>query len=379
MIGYAPHAKAYRLWDNTTNAVFNSFHVTFIEHLDSLPTDLLPGKLVFLDPDAPPSWEVPSPDQSLIQPQEHTSHATPSPPRFIPSSSPILPTDHSIDTSPLPPINHPIDASHLPHVNPNLPAINVTPPPVVPQPQPPESRLPRRSQRLANRSLGTATALLAEFSKVSHSHDLIPLSIEDPSLPLDQVLSAIADGSLEPVSDTGDDPSWNEALASSEKEYWIAGAREELQSLKDLQVYVLVPRSSIPAGRRPMRGKLVCKRKRDDSGAIKRYKVRYVAKGYAQQYGVDYDKTTAPTARLESFRVVLHIAASLDWDLQQFDIKTAFLHGVLPPDETAYMEQPPGFEEPGKEDHVMQLHKSIYGMKQASHIWNKTFHETVTA
>jgi hypothetical protein len=126
-----------------------------------------------------------------------------------------------------------------------------------------------------------------------------------------------------------------------------------------------------------MRGKLVCKRKRDDSGNVARYKVRYVAKGYAQIFGVDYDKTTAPTARLESFRLILHLAATLEWDLQQFDIKTAFLHGVLPPEEIAYMEQPPGFEEPGKEDWVMRLSKSIYGMKQASRIWNKTFHDTV--
>jgi hypothetical protein len=42
------------------------------------------------------------------------------------------------------------------------------------------------------------------------------------------------------------------------------------------------------------------------------------------------------------------------------------------------MEQPPGFEEPGKEGWVWQLNKSIYGMKQASRIWNKTFHDTVT-
>jgi transposase InsO family protein len=386
MIGYAPHSKAYRLWDNTNGAIFNSFHVTFIEHLDSLPTDLLPGKLVLLEPDAPPSWEVPSPNQSLIQSQERPSHATPSAPRFIPSSSPIIPTE--LPTSPSPsipiaspssPVIHPIPTITIPPINiPPAPPQNRLIPPIIIPPAPPESRLPRRSKRLAERSLAPTTALLAEFSKVSHSHDIFPLSVEDTSLPVDYVLSAIADGSLEPVSDTGDDPSWAEALASKDKEYWIAGAREEIQSLKDLQVYVLVPRSSIPTGRRPMRGKLVCKRKRDDSGTIKRYKVRYVAKGYAQQYGVDYDKTTAPTARLESFRVVLHIAASLDWDLQQFDIKTAFLHGVLPPDETAYMEQPPGFEEPGKEDHVMQLQRSIYGMKQASRIWNKTFHETVT-
>lgn len=79
-----------------------------------------------------------------------------------------------------------------------------------------------------------------------------------------------------------------------------------------------------------MRGRLVCKHKRDDSG------VRYVAKAYAQQYGFDYDKPTAPAARLESFRTVLHLAASLGWDLQQqFDIKTAFPRGVLPPDEIA--------------------------------------------
>jgi hypothetical protein len=42
------------------------------------------------------------------------------------------------------------------------------------------------------------------------------------------------------------------------------------------------------------------------------------------------------------------------------------------------MEQPPGFEAPGKKDWVMRLMKSLYGMKQASRIWNKTFHKTVT-
>ena len=108
-----------------------------------------------------------------------------------------------------------------------------------------------------------------------------------------------------------------------------------------------------------------------------RYKVRYVAKGYAQKYGVDFDKTTTPTAHLQSIRMLLHITASLGWDIQQYDIKTAFLNGILPPDETMYMEQPAGFEVDGKEDWVWKLLKSIYGMRQASRIWNKTFHEAV--
>ena len=102
-----------------------------------------------------------------------------------------------------------------------------------------------------------------------------------------------------------------------------------------------------------------------------------MAKGFAQRYGINYDKTTAPTVRLESFQTILHFAATFNWDLQQFDIKTAFLHGVLPEDETMFMEQPPGFEAPGKEDWVMRLMKSIYGMKQASCVWNQTFDKAV--
>ncbi len=43
-----------------------------------------------------------------------------------------------------------------------------------------------------------------------------------------------------------------------------------------------------------------------------------------------------------------------------------------------FMEQPLGFECPGKEDWVWQLLKSIYGMKQASHVWNKTLHAAIS-
>jgi hypothetical protein len=140
---------------------------------------------------------------------------------------------------------------------------------------------------------------------------------------------------------------------------------------------VLVPQSDVPRGQRPLKGKLVCKRKRDDAGNVSRYKVCYVAKGFAQRYLIDYDKTTAPTARLESFCALLHVAAVLDWDVQHVDIKTAFLHGVLPESETVFMEQPPSFEARGKKDWVMHLMKSIYGMKQASCIWNQTFHKSI--
>jgi hypothetical protein len=106
----------------------------------------------------------------------------------------------------------------------------------------------------------------------------------------------------------------------------------------------------MPKGRHPLKGKLVCKCKRNDMEKVVRYKVRYVAKGFAQIPGLNFDKTTASTAYLESLCAIAHIAVLLNWKLHQFDIKMAFLNSVLPEEEQLYMEQPSGFEVPGKED-----------------------------
>ena len=170
---------------------------------------------------------------------------------------------------------------------------------------------------------------------------MIPLDISDISpYSLDGALAAIADSSLEPLCEDNDDPKWAEAMASTDQEFWIAGAREELQSLEDLKVFVLVPCSSMPKEKCLLKGRLVCKQKWDETGKITRYKVRYVAKGFAQRPGLNYDKTMAPTACLESLRAIAHIATSLNWELHQFDIKTAFLNGILPEDVLPLRRQP---------------------------------------
>jgi Reverse transcriptase (RNA-dependent DNA polymerase) len=79
-------------------------------------------------------------------------------------------------------------------------------------------------------------------------------------------------------------------------------------------------------------------------------------------------------ARLESLRMILHIAACNDWRIEQYDVKTAFLNGILPEKEVQFMEQPPDFTIPNKKDHVWQLQRGLYGMRQSSRIWNKTLH-----
>ncbi|KAE9298585.1 hypothetical protein PR003_g23199 [Phytophthora rubi] len=73
---------------------------------------------------------------------------------------------------------------------------------------------------------------------------------------------------------------------------------------------------------------------------------------------------------MEVLRLLLTIAALLDLEIHQMDVKTAFLNGFL--EEEIYMAQPEGFQIPGKEHLVCKLLKSLYGLKQAPRVWYKT-------
>src|ERR1700734_4257569 len=119
------------------------------------------------------------------------------------------------------------------------------------------------------------------------------------------------------VTTSPDEPcSLAEALASPDTPKWLAACNEELASIKDLKVFCLVPRNAT-TGRTIMDGKFVFRLQWDQNGNPVRWKARFVVKGYSAIYGIDYNETTAPTMRYQTFRGDCHIAAVNSWVLHQ--------------------------------------------------------------
>lgn len=145
---------------------------------------------------------------------------------------------------------------------------------------------------------------------------------------------------------------------------WRQAMEEEIHMIEKNKTWQLVKR---PADKNVVEVKWIFRLKTNAKGDVVKHKARLVAKGFTQQHGVDYLETFAPVSRHETIRLLLAVAAQRKWELFQLDVKSAFLNGKL--EEEIYAEQPPGFEEEGKEDYVLRLHKALYGLKQAPRAW----------
>jgi hypothetical protein len=113
--------------------------------------------------------------------------------------------------------------------------------------------------------------------------------------------------------------------------------------------------------------KWIYKIKHTADGSIEKHKVRFVARGFSQVEGIDYEETFSPVARYTSIRMIISLAASMGWRLHQMDVKTTFLNGEI--EEEVYIKQPDGFVIHEKESHVYRLKKALYGLKQAPRAW----------
>nr|GEW73389.1 retrovirus-related Pol polyprotein from transposon TNT 1-94 [Tanacetum cinerariifolium] len=148
--------------------------------------------------------------------------------------------------------------------------------------------------------------------------------------------------------------------------------QDEMNSLHENNTFELV---KLPKGKRYVQNTWVYKLKTKELTSRPRYKARLVVKGFSPKRGIDFDEIFSPVVKMGYIRVVLGLAASLDLEVEQMDVKTAFLHGDL--DKEIYMEQPEGFHVKGKKDYVCRLQKSLYGLKQAPKQWYKKFESVI--
>lgn len=174
--------------------------------------------------------------------------------------------------------------------------------------------------------------------------------------------AAHAPAAAEPIS-------YKQAMRSPDHHKWKAAMDEEMDSQVSRQVWKLVPK---PAGRKVVDCKWVYRIKRNADGSVARFKARLVARGFTQERGVDYTETFAPTVRIAAIRLLLALAAHHDWEVEQMDVKTAFLEAHL--EETIYMRQPEGYREVDQHgtELVCVLQRALYGLKQAPRNWNAT-------
>jgi hypothetical protein len=101
---------------------------------------------------------------------------------------------------------------------------------------------------------------------------------------------------------------------------------EELENFERNQVCTLVdpPRDVNVIGT-----KCVFKNKLGEDGEVVRNKARLVAQGYSQVEGLDFEKTFSLVARLEVIRILLAFVTSKGFKLNQMDVKSTFLNGVI--------------------------------------------------
>jgi Reverse transcriptase (RNA-dependent DNA polymerase) len=162
-----------------------------------------------------------------------------------------------------------------------------------------------------------------------------------------------------------DNPSVKDALSGPNKDLWWDAIYDEYLSLLSKGTWeetVAPPRANI------LPCKWVLTVKRDALGGVEKYKARLVVCGNMQREGIDYEEVFAPTSRYSTLRVFLAVVADQDMEMEQLDVKTAFLNGDL--EEEVYMRHPKLFESqiPGV---VCRLQRALYGLKQAPRQWRK--------
>ncbi|MCH80898.1 retrovirus-related Pol polyprotein from transposon TNT 1-94, partial [Trifolium medium] len=231
-------------------------------------------------------------------------------------------------------------------------------------------------------SLNSPTSLASRTTIMSSTPSYVSLSSESPSLPLQtpnpanthSMQTRLKDGiplpKLHPsVFLTNIEPHTVKQALKDPK--WLAAMQDEFSALERNKTWTLVP---LPANRKAIGCKWVFRVKENADGSINKYKARLVAKGFHQLHVFDFHETFSPVIKPATIRLLLTLALTHKWSIQQLDINNAFLNGFL--DEEVYMDQPPVFTSDNP-SLVCKLNKALYGFKQAPRKWFERLRSTL--
>ncbi|KAE8211922.1 hypothetical protein CF319_g9305, partial [Tilletia indica] len=175
------------------------------------------------------------------------------------------------------------------------------------------------------------------------------------------------EGHLFPISPTDKDPlTYDEALSrpEPERQEWIDAIQREFNSLiKNGTLEEVI----VPEGVNVVSTKHVFKTKYDANGHFIKRKDRCVARGFTQEYGVDYNETYAPVARMTSLRIFLVMVIVHSFVVWQTDVETAFLNPDM--DRPLYIEFPKGWDKKNPKATGLLVKKGLYGFKQSARLW----------
>eukprot|EP00253_Pinus_taeda_P033894 PITA_33894 len=126
---------------------------------------------------------------------------------------------------------------------------------------------------------------------------------------------------------TDDDPrTVKEGVDSEDGKLWKEAMVDKMASLHKNEAWDLV---ELSAGRKPISSKWVFKKKTNGEGKVEKYKAWLATKGYSQVPGIDFGDIVSPVAKVASIRLLLSVVATFDFEVEQMDVKTTFLHGDL--------------------------------------------------
>ena len=163
-----------------------------------------------------------------------------------------------------------------------------------------------------------------------------------------------ASANLVETSDSAEPTTYHEAVTGSNQVYWRKAIQAELDSMQVRQVFKL---TKLPTGQHAIDTKWVFKVKRNADGSIHKYKARLVVKGFKQKYGIDYEETFSPVVKHVTLRLVIALATTFKWKIDQLDVVAAFLYGEMK--EQVYVNIPEGMQNQGDANSLLLL-KSIY-------------------